>query len=161
MIALGIDPGLAETGWGLVERRRNRFSALDYGVIETPSSQPTGERLLAIHLRLREVLQRFEPRVCGVEILYFSRNVTSALPVAQARGVVLLTVRLSGIPVVELAPNLVKKNVVGIATAEKDQVMEMIRVILGLSERPRPSHAADALALAYSAILEGVPTDVP
>lgn len=151
MTFLGIDPGLAAIGWGIVDRLDHQLKVIDYGVITTNSQIPVGERLVFIHEQLVSLLMRYQPDLCGIETLFFSKNISSALPVAQARGVLLFTLQMHQLQVVELAPNEVKKSVVGIAKAKKEQVSEMIRFILGLKEVPNPSHAADALAIAYCA----------
>ncbi len=156
MTCLGIDPGLASTGWGVIRFHDRQIPLVEYGIIATDSDCSAGERLLSIHQQVRDLVDRFQPDICGIETLFFSKNITSALPVAQARGVVLMTLQMSGIPLAELAPNQIKKTVVGIAKAQKEQVSEMIRIILGLREIPRPSHAADALAIAYCASQQGV-----
>jgi crossover junction endodeoxyribonuclease RuvC len=152
MIALGIDPGLASTGWGVVAQIHSRFKMIDYGFFSTTAGLPIGERLLIIHGEVQKLIRQFKPDVCGVETLYFSKNISSALPVAQSRGVILLVLQQHAIPIIELAPNQIKKSVVGIAKAQKEQVSEMMRILLGLSEVPKPSHAADALAMAYCAL---------
>lgn len=149
-IYLGIDPGLASTGWGVIESQRGRLRAVDYGVIRTPSDEPPGERLARIYRELTAVSASAKPIAAGIESLFFARNITSALPVAQARGVILLCLAHAGIPAEEYAPQVIKQAVVGTGQADKQQVQEMVRVILGLTERPRPDHAADALAAAVT-----------
>jgi len=145
---LGVDPGLASTGYGLIESDGNHTRLLSFDTISTKASWQQGARLLHIHEKLSEVLAEFRPLGAGVESLYFSKNVSSALPVAEARGVVLLCLQQAGIEVLEFTPPQLKLGVVGDARADKQQVQEMVRIILGLAEVPKPDHAADALAAA-------------
>lgn len=147
-IILGIDPGLAETGYGLIAVESNRFRHLDHGVIRTAAEDDPGSRLHELYQRLGELLDRFTPSDAGIESLYFARNVTSAIPVAQARGVVLLLLHERGITAAEYPPQAIKQAIVGQGRAEKHQVQDLVRVLLGLAEIPRPDHAADALAAA-------------
>lgn len=150
MLALGIDPGLAATGYGVIRVEAGRLVHLDHGVIRTRSSEDTGRRLLAIYRGIEELLRRFQPDRAGIESLYFTKNVTSAIPVAQARGVVLLALAQNGVPAEEYTPQQIKQAVVGNGQADKEQVMQMVRVVLGMSSVPRPDHAADALAAAIT-----------
>ena len=147
-IILGIDPGLAQTGYGLIAVQRNRFRHLSHGVISTAAGDGAGQRLYQLYRQLGELLDRFQPSQAGVESLYFARNVTSAIPVAQARGVVLLLLHQRGISAAEYPPQAIKQAIVGQGRAEKHQVQDLVRVLLGMSEIPRPDHAADALAAA-------------
>jgi len=154
MIILGVDPGLADTGWGIIEKddafSGGRLLCLAYGNIKTESSLPDSERLLIIHNELDAVIKKWKPQMGAIETLYFARNVKSALPVAQARGVLCMTMAKAGLPVHEYTPNEIKLAVTGAARAEKYQVQEMVRIILGLKEAPRPTHSADALAAAIA-----------
>jgi crossover junction endodeoxyribonuclease RuvC len=145
-VVLGIDPGLASTGWGALRCAGSSYEHLDHGVVTTAAGAPTGERLAVIFDAVRELITRFTPDEAGIESLYFAKNVTSALPVAQARGVVLLALHLARIPASEYAPQAIKQAIVGRGRADKEQIQELVRVLLGLSERPHPDHAADALA---------------
>jgi crossover junction endodeoxyribonuclease RuvC len=148
---IGVDPGLASTGWGVIEadaRPARRVRYLSHGCIETLPDKPLTERLLFIHNALAEVLETWKPAEAAVETLYFGRNITSALPVAEARGVLCMTLAEAGLPVRELTPNAIKQAVVGAARADKEQVQEMARLILGLDAIPKPNHAADALGAA-------------
>ncbi|TVQ39861.1 MAG: crossover junction endodeoxyribonuclease RuvC [Spirochaetaceae bacterium] len=147
-IILGIDPGLAQTGYGVIGIEANRFRHLDHGVITTEAGDSVGRRLHQLYRRLDDLLERYRPSDAGVESLYFARNVTSAIPVAQARGVVLLLLHARGIVTTEYPPQAIKQAIVGQGRAEKHQVQDLVRVLLGLSEAPRPDHAADALAAA-------------
>ena len=148
MRVLGIDPGTGRTGYGLVEREGTRLQAIDYGCIETPAGMALSERLLEIHSALENLIEAHEPTYLSVERLFFNRNVQTAFAVGQARGVVLLTAAMHGIPVYEYTPNEVKIAVTGYGRAAKDQVQRMVQVVLGLPEIPRPDDTADALAIA-------------
>ncbi|MDR0706652.1 MAG: crossover junction endodeoxyribonuclease RuvC [Treponema sp.] len=148
---IGVDPGLASTGWGVIEtdtQPAQRVRYLSHGCIETIPDKPLTERLLFIHDALAEILETWKPTEAAVETLYFGRNITSALPVAEARGVLCMTLAEAGLPVRELTPNAIKQAVVGAARADKEQVQEMARLILGLDAIPKPNHAADALGAA-------------
>jgi len=145
---LGIDPGLASTGWGVVDTDGSRYRYVDAGVIRTPASLAIGERLVMIYNDLREKIEHYSPTCAGVEQLYFARNATSGIPVAHARGVVFLALAQAEVPTGEYPPQAIKKSIVGVGRAEKSQVQELVRVLLGLAEVPRPDHASDALAAA-------------
>lgn len=147
MIAVGFDPGTARLGFGVVESAVDP-EVIDFGVIATDANVPMANRLLAIHDALGELLDRIRPDAVAVESLYFARNVTTALTVGQARGVILLAAAQRAIPVAEYSPSEIKQAVVGYGKADKHQMQEMVRLILGLSEAPRPDDAADALAVA-------------
>ena len=147
MITIGIDPGTALLGFGVIES--NGESALvEYGVVETVSSEPMPERLKFVHESVSELIERFRPDVLAIEQLFFARNVTTAISVGQARGVVLLAAAQAGVAVVEYTPSQVKQAVVGYGKAEKSQMQEMVRIILDLDHTPEPDDAADALAIA-------------
>jgi crossover junction endodeoxyribonuclease RuvC len=148
---IGVDPGLASTGWGIVERAGNAIRYLAHGCISTQSSSPQGERLLSIHQEFCKILEEWKPQVSATETLYFGRNVSSAIPVAEARGILLMTIAQFGIEVEEFRPIAVKQGVVGQTTADKKQIQLMVKVILGLKQTPKPQHAADALAMAICA----------
>jgi crossover junction endodeoxyribonuclease RuvC len=145
---LGIDPGLAQTGWGVIETGRGRYLHVAHGSIATEAGLPVGVRLAAIRDAISEVLQIHQPGRAGIESLFFFKNVTSAIPVAQARGVVLLTLHEAGLPAMELPPGEIKRSITGAGRADKRQVQEMVRLLLGLDSIPKPDHAADALAAA-------------
>lgn len=147
-VILGIDPGTASTGYGLVEQRGNRLSAADWGVIQTGTDRSPAERLREIFDELNLLLARHQPDVAAVESLYFNVNVRTALAVGQARGVVILACALAPCAVYEYTPQQVKQAVVGYGKAEKLQVQEMVRVLLRLATPPCPDHAADALGVA-------------
>ena len=148
MLVLGIDPGTATTGYGVVEGQGDRYRAVAYGCVETAAEIPLPGRLLEIHRRVSELAQAYRPDVLAVEELFFNRNVRTALAVGQARGVVLLAAAQAGLPVAEYTPPEVKQAVVGYGGAEKRQVQEMVKLMLGLEDIPRPDDAADALAVA-------------
>lgn len=145
---LGIDPGLASTGYGVIAVDGNRIRHLAHGVITTSSSDTTGLRLEQIFSELESLLLRYKPVEAGVESLYFSKNITSAIPVAHARGVVLLALAQAGVDAHEYTPQAIKSAIVGEGRADKRQIIEFVRVLLNLPEAPGPDHAADALAAA-------------
>lgn len=147
-IIIGIDPGLASLGYGLVAERGGRIRHVAHGCLTTSAQDPSAERLQKIFSELSAILALYKPAAGGIEDLYFFRNVSSALPVAEARGVVKLAFALAAVPLSEFTPNDIKKAVTGTARAEKAQVQEMVKLFLGLDELPRPDHAADALAAA-------------
>lgn len=148
MKVLGIDPGTAALGYGIVERTGGRLREVDHGCLTTSPDLPLPERLLAIHALVDELLALHEPDLMGVERLFFSRNVQTAMGVGQARGVVLLAAAQHGTPVREATPNEVKSAIAGYGAADKEQVQRMVQLVLGMSELPRPDDAADALAIA-------------
>ena len=146
--ALGIDPGTAIMGYGVVEQRGSSLQSIDYGVLLTEAGAPLPSRLLTLHGRLRTLLAEHRPDVMAVEELFFSRNTTTALAVGHARGVALLAAAEAEIPVAEYTPLQVKDAVVGYGRATKDQVQQMIRTLLRFEAIPKPDDAADALAVA-------------
>jgi crossover junction endodeoxyribonuclease RuvC len=148
---IGIDPGLASTGWGVLDCASGRIRYVDHGYIETKADRSQAERLFFILESIRSILEAYRPAEAAIEILYFGRNVSSAIPVAEARGVISAALAERGLLVRELRPNAIKLGVTGLASADKKQVQEMVRIILGLEEIPRPDHAADALAAAICA----------
>jgi crossover junction endodeoxyribonuclease RuvC len=148
---IGIDPGLAATGWGVVDCSDGKIRYVDHGAIETKADRPQGERLFCIMESVRGVLDTFRPGEAAVEKLFFGKNVSSAICVAEARGVISAVLAERGLLIRELTPNAIKKGVVGVSGAGKRQVQEMVRVILGLAGIPEPDHAADALGAAICA----------
>ena len=149
MLVIGIDPGTATTGYGLVrEDDRGELITVDYGVISTPANLPIQERLLILYNQLNDILQHHRPDSGAVEKLFFSRNVRTAISVGQGRGVALLAMGAAGLAIGEYTPLEVKQAVVGYGGAEKHQVQEMVRAILNLEDLPQPDDAADALAVA-------------
>jgi len=149
---LGIDPGLASTGWGVLEDGNGSIRYVDHGIIETKAGCPRAQRLFFILQSIRSIIDKYSPAEAAIETLYFGKNVTSAIPVAEARGVISAAVAERGIPLRELTPNAIKTGVAGHAGADKKQVQEMVRVILGLEKIPKPNHSADALGAAICAI---------
>ena len=148
MIVLGIDPGTARTGYGIVAREGSRLTMLDYGCFETLPDRPLEARLLLIHEAVLELIEAHRPEAVGVERLFFNRNVQTAFAVGQARGVVLLAAAQHGLRLLEFGPHEVKLAVTGYGRAPKEQVQRMVQVVLAMSELPRPDDAADALAVA-------------
>jgi crossover junction endodeoxyribonuclease RuvC len=145
---LGIDPGTAIVGWAIVEGEGQDLSLVECGVIRTPANDPLAERLCTIYRSINEMLDRFQPHGVGVEQLFFARNITTALPVAHARGVILLAIQQRGLPLEEFTPMQVKQAVTGYGGADKAQMQEMVRLSLGLEQAPHPDDAADAVAVA-------------
>ncbi|MCY3574995.1 MAG: crossover junction endodeoxyribonuclease RuvC [Chloroflexi bacterium] len=151
MISLGIDPGTATLGYGLVrELPDGSLQMVDYGVIRTAAGTPMAERLQTIYTELRGIIAAHRPDRAGVEELFFARNVSTAITVAQARGVVLLALQEAGLSIAEHKPNAVKMAVCGYGGADKAQMQDMVRLLLELEETPRPDDAADALAVAIA-----------
>jgi crossover junction endodeoxyribonuclease RuvC len=150
-LALGIDPGTATTGFGLVRLEPGGdLQSVAFGAIVTPPHTPAQERLLLLHQDLVELIAQYRPDTYAVEKLFFQRNVSTAMAVGQARGVVLLAIAQARGQVAEYTPNEVKQAVAGYGAADKRQVQEMVRTLLGLTEIPRPDDAADALAIAIT-----------
>jgi crossover junction endodeoxyribonuclease RuvC len=148
VIVLGIDPGTARTGYGVVSREGSKLEMLAYGCIETTNDRSLARRLLIIHEALTDLLVRHRPEAVGVERLFFNKNVQTAFAVGQARGVVLLSAAEHGLPIFEYGPHEVKLAVTGYGRAPKDQVQRMVQMVLAMSELPKPDDAADALAVA-------------
>ena len=148
-VILGIDPGLASTGYGIIQCAGSRFRCIVYGTIRTSPRDGMGERLVQIHKGITDIITTYDPEEAGIETIYFSKNSKSAIPVAQARGVVLYTLASRGVPFAEYTPLELKQAVVGKGRAEKIQVQEVIKMIFNLKELPTPDHAADALAAAF------------
>ncbi|MCH5290916.1 MAG: crossover junction endodeoxyribonuclease RuvC [Treponema sp.] len=149
---IGIDPGLASTGFGIVDSLNGRMNLVSYGVIETRASEDHSVRLLAIYNRFLSVLEEFRPDEAEMETLYFSRNVTSALAVAEAKGVISLCLAQRGVPLSFYTPNKIKTTVTGSASADKKTVERAVKILLNLRTEPKPDHAADALAGAITHI---------
>jgi len=148
MCILGIDPGTATTGFGLIEETQTGLLTLEYGIISTPANMPMEKRLVVIYDRLNELISKYHPESCAVEKLFFRRNVTTAISVGQARGVILLSLSKNNIPIAEYTPMEIKLAVAGYGGAEKKQVQFMVQSILELKNLPKPDDAADALAIA-------------
>jgi crossover junction endodeoxyribonuclease RuvC len=148
MVVMGIDPGVASTGFGVVRTTGGKMSAVDGGVIEAPREEPAEGRLVRIHEALAELLARHEPVALALEDVYFGKNVRSAISVGQARGVILLAAGQRGVPCFDYTPQAVKMAVCGSGSAAKKQVQRMVGTLLGLPQPPESDHAADALAVA-------------
>jgi len=148
VVVLGIDPGTANTGYGVVLSRGHKLAALDGGVITTGSGDPLERRLARIHARVCDLIAEHRPDSVAIEELYFGKNVRTAFAVGQARGVVMLSAGMSGLPCFSYTPQQIKQAVCGSGRAEKDQVQRMVGSLLSLEEPPEPDHAADALAVA-------------
>jgi crossover junction endodeoxyribonuclease RuvC len=148
VVVLGIDPGTAHTGYGVVLARGQRMAALDGGVIVTHATEPLERRLARIHASLCDLIAEHRPAAVAIEDLFFGRNARTAFAVGQARGVVLLAAGLAGVPCFSYTPQAVKQSVCGSGGAEKDQVQRMVGALLSLAERPDDDHASDALAVA-------------
>jgi len=148
---IGVDPGLASAGWGVIETSRGKLKYIAHGCIETHADKSRSERLVYIYKSFLKIIKTYEPDHAAMENLYFGRNATSAMAVAEARGVLLMALGGKDIPVTELTPNAIKKGVAGVIKADKKQIQEMVKLILGLKEIPKPDHAADALGAAICA----------
>lgn len=148
MLVLGIDPGTATTGYGLVEETSDGLRCVRYGVFTTPAGQQAEVRLVSLYQQLNDLLLLHRPTSAAVEKLFFSRNVTTALAVGQARGVALLALAQAGLSIAEYTPMQIKQAVAGYGGADKPQMQQMTRALLGLPDIPRPDDAADALAVA-------------
>ena len=148
MRILGIDPGLAIVGWGVVDYAGSRFRTVAYGSIQTPAGMRTEERLASIFDGMNELLDKYHPDEMAVEELFFNTNITTGIRVAEARGVILTAAEKKGIRMQEYTPLQVKQSVVGYGRAEKKQVITMVTMLLGLKEAPKPDDTADALAIA-------------
>ncbi|HMO56615.1 MAG TPA: crossover junction endodeoxyribonuclease RuvC [Roseiflexaceae bacterium] len=148
MRTLGIDPGTAIMGWGVVDEQGGNLSLGGFGALRTPAGMAASERLLLLYDELRTLLATYLPAAVAVEELFFGKNVTTAIHVGQARGVALLAIAQAGVPVFEYKPVVVKQAVAGYGGADKKQMQEMVRMTLGLDHAPRPDDAADAVAVA-------------
>lgn len=147
-IVLGIDPGIADTGYGFIRVSGSRLECLEYGSIKTPAGTPLPERLQTLYNELKRLLKKHRPQAAAVEQLFFNKNVRTALIVGQARGVALLAVSQAGIPLSDFTPAQVKMAVSAYGQASKLQIQKMVKLILNLKELPQPDDAADALAVA-------------
>ncbi|GAB1482734.1 crossover junction endodeoxyribonuclease RuvC [Treponema sp.] len=143
-----MDPGLASAGWGIIEVSGSRLLHVAHGCINTKAGIPRPERLLKIYSEFRSIMEQYSPTEAAIETLYFAKNISSAMPVAEARGVLCLALAESKLSVGEYTPMAIKQAVVGRGAADKGQVQELVRLLLGLATIPKPDHAADALAAA-------------
>ncbi len=152
MIILGIDPGTATTGYGIIKKTKQKLKCLGYGCIKTDPCWTPGERLKKINNELNKLIRQYKPTVLAVENVYFFKNLKTAMPVSQAKGVVLLTAAKKKIPIYEFTPLQIKTAVTGYGKADKKQIKEMIKILLELKNVPSPDDAADALgaAICYS-----------
>ena len=148
MVILGIDPGVATIGFGVLRAERGNNTLLQYGVITTPAGIPLSQRLVQISEDMEQLIHQFKPDEMAVEELFFSKNITTGIAVAHGRGVILLAAEKLGVPVFEYTPMQVKQAVVGYGSAQKRQVMLMTQRLLGMKDVPKPDDAADALAIA-------------
>jgi crossover junction endodeoxyribonuclease RuvC len=150
-LVLGIDPGTATTGYGLVrDRVDGSLESVAYGTIQTPTGIPAHHRLSMLFHQLNEIILLHRPNTCAVEKLFFQRNISTAIAVGQARGVLMLAISEAGLEMAEYTPNEIKLAVAGYGSAGKKQIQEMVRVLLSLSEIPKPDDSADALAVAIT-----------
>ncbi|MCK9444630.1 MAG: crossover junction endodeoxyribonuclease RuvC [Tissierellaceae bacterium] len=148
MIILGIDPGIAIVGYSIVESKGNSLKAIEFGSIKTDSKLNFPERVKIIYDRLSEIIEKYNPEDLAIEELFFNKNVKTAILVGQARGVEILAAVNKGLEVYEYTPLQIKQAIVGYGRAEKDQVQEMVKILLNLKEKPKPDDVADALAVA-------------
>ncbi len=148
MRVLGIDPGSGVLGWGVVEGDTSSYSLVEYGIIKSNRREKFSKRLLRIFDEVADLIWKFNPKVLSVEECFYATNVQVALKLGQVRGTVMLAAEKAGLEIVEYQPRFVKQTIVGYGNAEKHQVQEMVRILLGLNEKPQPYDAADALALA-------------
>jgi len=148
MIILGIDPGFARTGYGVIEEKNKNLRMLDYGCLSTPAGLIFEKRLKKIREGLVDLIKKYKPDVCAVEKIFFCKNAKTAIDVGQARGVVILTAAEKNLKIREFTPLQVKQSLTGYGKAEKQQIQKMVKIILNLKEIPKPDDAADALALA-------------
>lgn len=151
MLILGIDPGTATTGFGLIKKEKDSLSLIDYGVITTPARQDLAARLFTIYRELNKIIKQYKPQLTACEAVFFFKNTKTAINVGQARGVVLLAAAQNKIPVLEITPLQAKQAVACYGRASKEQVQKMVKMLLNLKEAPKPDDAADALACAIYA----------
>lgn len=148
MVIMGIDPGFAITGYGIVKYEGNKFSVVDYGAVTTDAGIPLSKRLLDLHDGLEELIAKYKPQAIAIEELFFNKNIKTALNVGHGRGVALLAAARAGVEIFEYTPLQVKQSVVGYGRAEKAQIQQMVKVLLNLTKVPKPDDVADALAIA-------------
>ena len=148
MIILGIDPGYALTGWGVIKYENRKFSLIEYGCVDTKPAEAFTSRLMAIYDKMTELCDKYHPDCCSIEELFFNKNVKTAIAAAQGRGTAVCAVASKGVPVYEYTPLQVKQSITGYGRADKKQIQEMVKRYLNLKEIPKPDDAADALAIA-------------
>ncbi len=151
-IILGIDPGIADTGYGIIKEEAGKLSCLVYGTIKTLPSQSLPNRLITLYAQLDKIIKKYQPQATAIEQLFFNKNVRTALIVGQARGVALLALANNNLPIIEFTPSQVKQAVSSYGKASKAQVQKMVKMILKLDKLPQPDDAADALAIAICAL---------
>ncbi len=154
MISLGIDPGTATTGYGVVAEKEGVLTCLKYGVVETDKSLSPSRRLNDLSTKIDALIREFSPDLLAIENVYFFKNSKTAIPVSQAKGAVMLTAEKTGTSVCEFTPLEIKMSITGYGRADKKQVQEMIKIMLNLKEKPAPSDAADALGAAICGIIK-------
>jgi len=148
MIIIGIDPGLATIGFGVIQKVEEKIIPVSYGCIRTSAEKQTSERLLEIYNEIKTLFEKYNPQIVAIEKLFFNKNVTSAMSVSEARGVILLAAQQKQIPLFEYTPAQIKQAITGTGRADKRQMQEMITRLLGLDELPQPDDAADGLSIA-------------
>ena len=148
MVILGIDPGYAIVGWGVIDYTANRFQVIAYGAVTTEAKTPFNERLETVYDGICDIINKYKPDALAIEKLFYNNNAKTVIDVSQARGVIMLSAQKNGVPAFEYTPLQVKQSVVGYGRAEKKQVQEMIKRILFLEKVPKPDDTADALAMA-------------
>lgn len=150
MIILGVDPGIAIVGWGVIEYNAGRMRAIDYGAITTSSDMKTEDRIAEVYRELSDIIKKYTPDAMAIEELFFNTNQKTGIIVAEARGVLLLAARLANVPIFEYTPLQIKQSVVGYGRAEKNQIIQMVTMFLHLQKPPKPDDTADALACAIT-----------
>ena len=150
MIIMGLDPGLAIVGYGFIEKIGNSYKSIDYDAITTPAGMPSSQRLKHIYKEMLRLIELYQPDELAIEELFFNKNVKTAISVAQARGVEILSAQIKNIPIYEYTPLQVKQGLVGYGRADKKQIQHMVKILLNLPEIPKPDDVADALAIALT-----------
>ena len=154
MISIGIDPGTATTGYGVVTAKENQFRCIEYGTIKTDKNISDSARLNILNKKIEDIIKRYSPDIFAVENIYFFKNSKTVISVSQARGVILLTAEKEEIPIYEFTPLEIKMNIANYGKADKKQIQEMVRVLLNLEKIPRPDDAADALGVAICGLIK-------
>ncbi len=154
MIIIGIDPGTATTGYGIVKKEKDDFLCLEYGIIKTNKNLSPSSRLNILSKNVSSLIDKYSPEILAIENVYFFKNIKTVIPVSQAKGVVMVTAEKRGVPVQEFTPLEIKMAITGYGKASKKQVQEMIKITLNLKEKPSPNDAADALGAAISGIIK-------
>jgi crossover junction endodeoxyribonuclease RuvC len=148
MIILGIDPGLARLGYGIIRNESGAITPLSYGCIQTTGEKTSSQRLLQIYGEINALITKYQPDCCAIEKLFFTKNITSAMNVSEVRGIILLAAEQHNLPITEYTPNQIKQAITGSGRADKKQMQEMIKRLLHLDTIPRPDDAADGLSIA-------------